>query len=535
VSWSVAAFLVLFLALSAGFGWYERTRPPAKLVALVAALAALAAAGRVAFAPIPNVKPTTDIVILAGFALGAAPGFTVGAVAALASNVIFGQGPWTPWQMVAWGLCGVVGALLGYVSRREMGRWPLAFACGLCGLGFGAMMDLSTWVTYTGEHSLSQYVAISVTSLPFNIAHAVGNVIFCALFGPAFLRALLRYRERFTVRWQPLAAAGAVIVAVVLVAGSVAGVGASSAQAASSSAATKQAASKAKRYLLGSQNHDGGFSMARGHASNPVATAWTAMALGAAGVKASKTRRGSGDVTLSRKLAKDNRSVSSAGDLERQILASHAARVSTTSMLKKLLKLQRANGSFGNLVNLTSYGILALRAGGLSARSAQVKSAAKWLAGQASVIGPRWAFGFAGKQATPTVDDTAAADMAIFASNPLPPQASPFHKAGTYLGTVLNKDGGWGQGAGFASNAQSTAFAVLTILTLARSTRVVPDPEHPWLVKVSTTSPLAYLRERQNGDGSVRYSATAAKTPVWVTAQTLLAFERAPLPVAPPH
>ena len=60
----------------------------------------------------PNVKPTTDIVLLAGYVLGGAPGFVVGAVAALASNVFFGQGPWTPWQMVGWGL-------VGWAARRS--------------------------------------------------------------------------------------------------------------------------------------------------------------------------------------------------------------------------------------------------------------------------------------------------------------------------------------------------------------------------------------------------------------------------------
>ena len=83
---------------------------PAQVVALVAALAALAIAGRIAFAAFPNVKPTTDIVIFAGYALGGAPGFAVGALAALVSNFWFGQGPWTPWQMAGWGLCGVLGA-----------------------------------------------------------------------------------------------------------------------------------------------------------------------------------------------------------------------------------------------------------------------------------------------------------------------------------------------------------------------------------------------------------------------------------------
>ena len=107
MSWQLAAFPILALALAAGFAWYERTRPDARIVALVATLAAFAALGRIAFAAVPNVKPTTDIVLISGYALGGAPGFVVGAIAGLTSNFFFGQGPWTPWQMAAWGATGL--------------------------------------------------------------------------------------------------------------------------------------------------------------------------------------------------------------------------------------------------------------------------------------------------------------------------------------------------------------------------------------------------------------------------------------------
>ncbi|HVD59106.1 MAG TPA: hypothetical protein VNC17_19865, partial [Thermoleophilaceae bacterium] len=95
MSWQAASLIVLSIALIAGFGWYERDKPPARVLALVATLAALAVVGRVAFAAIPNVKPTTDIVLFAGYALGAVPGFAVGAVTAVVSNVFLAQGPWT--------------------------------------------------------------------------------------------------------------------------------------------------------------------------------------------------------------------------------------------------------------------------------------------------------------------------------------------------------------------------------------------------------------------------------------------------------
>src|ERR671923_1026480 len=110
MSWQVAAYALLALVLAGGLAWYELSRPPARTVALVAALAALAVAGRLAFAAIPNVVATTDIVLIAGYAVGAAPGFAVGALAALVSNLWLGQGPWTPWQMAGWGLCGLLGA-----------------------------------------------------------------------------------------------------------------------------------------------------------------------------------------------------------------------------------------------------------------------------------------------------------------------------------------------------------------------------------------------------------------------------------------
>src|SRR4051794_41345589 len=158
--------LILGLALAAGFAWYERTHPSARVLALVATLAALAALGRIAFAPIPNVKPTTDIVLLTGYALGGAPGFAVGAVAALASNVFFGQGPWTPWQMCAWGGVGVGGALLARAAGRELGRAALAAACALAGAAPRGGLNVHPWGTYSGGHNLAPPPALFPPPFP---------------------------------------------------------------------------------------------------------------------------------------------------------------------------------------------------------------------------------------------------------------------------------------------------------------------------------------------------------------------------------
>jgi energy-coupling factor transport system substrate-specific component len=201
MTWQLTTFTILGLALAAGFSWYERTHPSSKVLAMVATLAALAAIGRVAFAPLPNVKPTTDIVLLSGYVLGGAPGFAVGALGGLSSNLVFGQGPWTPWQMAAWGLIGIIGAGWARVTRRRLPRWATAVVCALCGLLYGAITNLSTLTAAGGTPTLAQWGATQAAAVPFDVAHAVGNVAFFLAFGPAFVRVLQRYRARLEVRW----------------------------------------------------------------------------------------------------------------------------------------------------------------------------------------------------------------------------------------------------------------------------------------------------------------------------------------------
>jgi energy-coupling factor transport system substrate-specific component len=107
----IATLLAAFAVLVAGFAWLEGGTVSARDLTLVATLGGLAAAGRVLFAPVPSVQPVTVIVAAAGVALGPRRGFAVGALAAIASNFFLGQGPHTPWQMLAWGGCGLAAGL----------------------------------------------------------------------------------------------------------------------------------------------------------------------------------------------------------------------------------------------------------------------------------------------------------------------------------------------------------------------------------------------------------------------------------------
>ena len=216
MTWQLGAFAILAAALAGGFAWYERVRPDARIVALVGTLAAFAALGRIAFAAFPNVKPTTDIVLVSGYALGGGPGFAVGAIAGLASNFFFGQGPWTPWQMAGWGATGVIGAGLAVVTGRRIGRWTLAIVCFVVGFGFTALQDVGDWVTYS-DHSLGSLGVYVGKGVGFDFVHAGGCFVFALAFGPALIHSLTRFRTRLNVTW--VSATPLVAIAVVTVAG----------------------------------------------------------------------------------------------------------------------------------------------------------------------------------------------------------------------------------------------------------------------------------------------------------------------------
>lgn len=197
---AIALLLCAVAVLVAGVAWLEGSPGTARDLTLVATLGGLAAAGRVLFAPVPGVQPVTVIVAAAGVALGPKRGFAVGAVAALVSNLFLGQGPHTPWQMLAWGGCGLLAGLgRGLLERR------LVFAgfCFALGYGFGLLMDLWHWYGYL-PHTTGALLLVLATGIAFNTAHAVGNFALALAAGPELRRVLERYgrRLRTEVVWM---------------------------------------------------------------------------------------------------------------------------------------------------------------------------------------------------------------------------------------------------------------------------------------------------------------------------------------------
>jgi energy-coupling factor transport system substrate-specific component len=514
VTWQVAVYALLGLVLAGGFAWYERSRPPARMVALVAALAALAVAGRLVLAPIPNVVATTDIVLITGYAVGGAPGFAVGALAAVVSNLWLGQGPWTPWEMAGWGLVGIGGAALAFITRRGLGRVGLAAACAIAGFAYGALLDLSVMVGYGGEQSLDRYLAISARGVPFNVAHAAGNLVFALAAGPALVRMISRYRSRFEFEWRagpghrgpPITTVPIAILAVAVVFGALA------------STAMARGSVSATRWIERVQNGDGGFPASAGGSSSAAITGWAALGLEAAGRNPLDVRSGGHSPIGFLRTNLD--SVNSTGDLERTILALDGAGVAARrfgdrDLVAELRRRRSRTGSFESQVNLTAFGILALRSAGAHA-SAFARSAA-WLRDAENRDGG-WGFQ---PDAGSDPDSTGAALQGLAASGG---GGRATRRGASYLRSVQQHGGGFALAGASTSNSQSTAWAIQGLVAAGAN---------PAAVRKAGRSPFDYLAHRQAGDGHYRYSSSSDQTPVWVTGQTLLAVNGKAFPVAP--
>lgn len=188
--------LVILETMLPFFVSFESRRPQARELVLLAVMASLAVAGRVAI-PIPSFKAVTGIVMLTGIAFGPQAGFLTGAIAAFASNFFFSQGPWTPWQMMAYGAGGFAAGL----AFRRCSRYHTAL---LAAFGFvagvllvGPLLDCCTLFT-TGSRITPKFaLAVFAAGFPHNLSNAVGTAATMALFGRPLLDKLARIRRKY--------------------------------------------------------------------------------------------------------------------------------------------------------------------------------------------------------------------------------------------------------------------------------------------------------------------------------------------------
>ncbi|MBI4387640.1 MAG: ECF transporter S component [Candidatus Omnitrophica bacterium] len=205
-----ASLAIIFLVLLAtGVYIYEHRKIRAPELALIVSLAAIAGVSRIPFAGIPSVQPATFLVLFSGYVFGPFIGCVVGSMVAPISNFFLLEGPWTVWQMVGWGLVGLSGGVAQLLQMRgqspKKGTVPwshqrvlliLGFAWGFL---FGWLMNVWYWMTYVYPLNWQSWISVNAASFLFDMAHAVGNVVFILLFGKPLLAVLLRFKNKLSL------------------------------------------------------------------------------------------------------------------------------------------------------------------------------------------------------------------------------------------------------------------------------------------------------------------------------------------------
>lgn len=188
VSTGVAVLALLLFAAG-----YEKKPTGSRRMIIASVMTALCIAGRF----IPVFKPITALTVITAIYLGGEAGFLVGAMSALLSNFYFGQGPWTPFQMLAWGMIGLLAGLLANPLKQY--KWLLLAYGVLAGVLYSLVMDIWTVIWYDGSFRAELYLAAFVTALPHTIMYSVSNFIFLWFAAKPFGEKLERVKIKYGI------------------------------------------------------------------------------------------------------------------------------------------------------------------------------------------------------------------------------------------------------------------------------------------------------------------------------------------------
>lgn len=194
-AWITVACVILALILF--YASFDKKIVGTRRMVIIAVMTALSVIGRAVFSMIPAFKPITSIVIITAIWIGPESGFLVGSLTAVISNFQFGQGPWTPFQMFAWGMIGLIAGYLGDPLRRS--RVALAVYGAFAGIAYSMIMDVWTVLWYGEGFKWELYVAALATAVPYTIGYAVSNVIFLLVLGRPFGEKLQRVKIKYGV------------------------------------------------------------------------------------------------------------------------------------------------------------------------------------------------------------------------------------------------------------------------------------------------------------------------------------------------
>lgn len=192
-SFAYTIVLVALLSIAAFFGGFEQKKTGSRRLILVAVMVALSVIGRF----IPFFKPISAITVLTAVYFGREAGFLTGSLSAVISDIYFGMGPWTPFQMLSFGLIGFFAGIFG--ERLKKSTPLLLVYGGLSGIVFSFIMDVWTVAWYSGGVDPSLYVTALYTAIPYTVIYSASNILFLALFAKPLGRKFDRIKNVYSV------------------------------------------------------------------------------------------------------------------------------------------------------------------------------------------------------------------------------------------------------------------------------------------------------------------------------------------------
>ena len=194
----LTSMLIVVETMIPFFVAFEGRKPQARELVILSVLSALAIGGRAVFFALPGFKPVAALVILSGVAFGAEAGFLVGAVTMLVSNILFGQGPWTPWQMFAMGLIGLIAGILFRKGLLNRDRLSLSVFGGMSiFLIYGGILNPTSVLMFQGTPTLKMILTTYITGLAADSIHAASTVFFLWFLSETMLEKLDRVKVKY--------------------------------------------------------------------------------------------------------------------------------------------------------------------------------------------------------------------------------------------------------------------------------------------------------------------------------------------------
>lgn len=192
------SFMIILYAMIPFFLVFESRKPQAREMIVISVLVAIAVAGRAAFFMIPSFKPVTAIVIISGVCLGPQVGFLVGAMSGFVSNFLFGQGPWTPWQMFSFGMIGFMAGFLKQKNILSTSKFPLMiFGALMAFFVYGGIVDLWTIFGFYPEPNLKVAYTVYSLAVPFNLIHSVATAVFLYFLSKPMIEKIERIKVKY--------------------------------------------------------------------------------------------------------------------------------------------------------------------------------------------------------------------------------------------------------------------------------------------------------------------------------------------------